>query len=148
MLIDNGSFQSPEIDITNYVEGKMTDPWFLAIQAMQLVGFEKLLAKNTVMQINGQHIVLTLYEAQQHLLNNHALCEALTTKVYHYYGQQYAVNIEAGKVEGHHTPVELEVIIYQQYLDEAKSSIKSDAIVQTFVREYAAKVYENSVVPL
>jgi len=147
-LIGNNNLQALEIDIANYVEDKMTDEWFLAIKAMQLVGFEKLLAKSTVMQKNEQHIQLTLHESQQHLLNNQSLCEDLKAKLRDYYGQQFNITIEAGSVEGSHTPMELEQIVYQQYLDNAKLSIKNDPIVQTFVRDYAAKVYENSVVPL
>lgn len=148
MLIDNGSFERVEVDVATYVDDKMTDSWFLAIKAMQLVGFEKLLAKSTVMQQNGQQITLTLHEPQQHLLNNQRLCEDLKMKLRHYYGQDCNVTIEAGKVEDSHTPMELELIVYQQYLDNAKSSIKNDLIVQTLVRDYSAKVYENSVVPL
>ena len=152
LLVENSNLQSADIDIANYVEGKMTDPWFLDIQAMQLVGFEKLLAKSAVMQKQGTSIVLTLHEPQQHLINNQSLCDELKVKLLQYYnqkdGQQYTVDIQVGKVEGSHTPMELEQIVYQQYLDGAKSSIKNDPIVQTFVRDYAAKVYENSVVPL
>ena len=147
-LIGNNNLQTLEIDIANYVEDKMTDEWFLAIKAMQLVGFEKLLAKSTVMQKTEQHIQLTLHESQQHLLNNQSLCEDLKAKLRDYYGQQFSITIEAGNVAGSNTPMELEQIVYQQYLDNAKLSIKNDPIVQTFVRDYAAKVYENSVVPL
>lgn len=148
ILVTNDNLQSAEIDIANYVEGKMTDPWFLAIQEMQLVGFEKLLAKSAVMQKNEGSIVLTLHSPQQHLINNHSLCDDLKVKLRHYYGQEYTVNIEVGEVSGSYTPIALELIVYQQYLDEAKLSIKNDPIVQTFVQDYAAKVYENSVVPL
>ena len=152
LLVENSNLQSTEIDIANYVEDKMTDPWFLAIQEMQLVGFEKLLAKSAVMQTQGTSIVLTLHEPQQHLINNQSLCDDLKNKLRHYYGekfnQTFSVDILVGKVEDNHTPMELELVVYQQYLDGAKSSIKNDPIVQTFVRDYAAKVYENSVVPL
>ncbi|WP_166371824.1 DNA polymerase III subunit gamma/tau [Psychromonas sp. SA13A] len=147
-LIGNSNLQTLEIDIANYVEDKMTDEWFLTIKAMQLVGFEKLLAKSTVMQKTEQHIQLSLHESQQHLLNNQSLCEDLKAKLRDYYGQQFSITIEAGNVAGSNTPMELEQIVYQQYLDNAKLSIKNDPIVQTFVRDYAAKVYENSVVPL
>ena len=147
-LVGNNNLQTLEIDIANYVEDKMTDEWFLAIKAMQLVGFEKLLAKSTVMQKTEQHIQLSLHESQQHLLNNQSLCEDLKAKLRDYYGQQFSITIEAGNVAGSNTPMELEQIVYQQYLDNAKLSIKNDPIVQTFVRDYAAKVYENSVVPL
>lgn len=148
MLVNDPSLQSAEIDIPAYVEDKMTDPWFLAIKEMQLVGFEKLLAKSCVMQKEGNSIALTLHQSQQHLLNNQSLCEDLKARLREYYGQQYTTTIEAGEVAGTHTPMELEMVVYQQYLDNAKTSIKNDAIVQTFVRDYAAKVYENSVVPL
>ena len=148
MLVNDPSLQSTEIDIPAYVENKMTDPWFLAIKAMQLVGFEKLLAKSCVMQKEADSIALTLHQSQQHLLNNQSLCEDLKARLREHYGQQYTITIEAGEVAGNHTPMELEMVVYQQYLDNAKTSIKNDAIVQTFVRDYAAKVYENSVVPL
>ena len=148
MLVNDPSLQSAEIDIPAYVEDKMTDPWFLAIKAMQLVGFEKLLAKSCIMQKKGDSIALTLHQSQQHLLNNQSLCEDLKARLCEHYGQQYTITIEAGEVAGNYTPMELEMVVYQQYLDNAKTSIKNDAIVQTFVRDYAAKVYENSVVPL
>ena len=144
----NVNLESAEVDIAGYVEGKMTDPWFLAIQEMHLVGFEKLLAKSSVMQQQGKRIVLTLHEPQQHLINNQNLCEQLKVKLHQYYGEGTTVDIQVGKVEGSHTPIELEMIVYQEYLDNAKSSIKNDPIVKTLVQDYAAKVYENSVVPL
>ncbi|MDN2661808.1 DNA polymerase III subunit gamma/tau [Psychromonas sp. 14N.309.X.WAT.B.A12] len=137
-----------EVDVSSYVEDKMTDPWFLDIKAMQLVGFEKLLAKSCVMQTKEQHILLSLESAQAHLLNNQSLCEDLTAKLREYYGPQYTVAIEQGEVDGQHTPVQLEKIVFAQYLDNAKSSIKNDPIIQTLVGDYSAKVYENSVVPL
>jgi len=147
-LEENTNLESAEVDIAGYVEGKMTDPWFLAIQEMNLVGFEKLLAKSSVMQQQGKEIVLTLHEPQQHLINNQNLCEQLKIKLHQYYGEGTTVDIQVGKVEGSHTPIELEMIVYQEYLDNAKSSIKNDPIVKTLVQDYAAKVYENSVVPL
>lgn len=148
VLIENAGFDRVAIDIANYVDDKMTDKWFLAIKSMQLVGFEKLLAKSSVMQQREGNIVLTLHNTQQHLLKNQPLCETLKAKLRQFYGQEYKVDIEAGQVIGHHTPMELEQVVYQQYLDNAKVSIKSDPIVQIFVQDYAAKVYENSVVPL
>ena len=147
-LMNDPSLQNPEIDIAAYVEDKMTDAWFLAIKAMELVGFEKLLAKSCVMQQKDQSIDLKLHQSQAHLLNNQSLCDDLKNKLSYYYGQQYTITIEQGSVEGSHTPMELEQVVYQQYLDNAKASIKNDPIVQTLVRDYAAKVYENSVVPL
>ena len=148
MLVNDSNLQSAEIDIPAYVEDKMTDAWFLAIKAMELVGFEKLLAKSCVMQQKDQVIALKLHKSQAHLLNNQSLCEDLKNKLSHYYGQQYTITIEQGEVAGSHTPMELEQVVYLQYLDNAKTSIKNDPIVQTLVRDYAAKVYENSVVPL
>ncbi|MEG3753132.1 DNA polymerase III subunit gamma/tau [Psychromonas arctica] len=147
-LINEPNMAVEEIDVAGYVEDKMTDPWFLDIKAMQLVGFEKLLAKSCVMQTQQQHILLLLESAQAHLLNNQSLCEDLKAKIREYYGAQYTVSIEQGEVEGQHTPVQLEKIVFAQYLDNAKSSIKNDPIIQTLVGDYSAKVYENSVVPL
>ena len=147
-LVNDPNMDVAEIDVASYVEDKMTDPWFLDIKAMQLVGFEKLLAKSCVMQTQEQHILLSLEGAQKHLLNNQSLCEDLKAKLRQYYGAQYTVNIEQGEVEGQHTPVQLEKVVFAQYLDNAKTSIKNDPIIQTLVGDYSAKVYENSVVPL
>ena len=144
----NTTVAPAEFDIAAYVEDKMTDPWFLAIKEMQLVGFEKLLAKSCVMQQSEGSILLTLHEPQQHLINNTALCDALKAKIKHFYGHQGAVNITAGEVQGEFTPIALEMRVYQEYLAQAKASLKSDPIVQTFVQDYGAKVYENSIVPL
>jgi DNA polymerase-3 subunit gamma/tau len=148
LLIKDDNFPRPEIDIPGFVEDKMTDPWFLAIKAMQLSGFEKLLAKNCVMQQQAQEIMLTLHESQAHLLNNQTLCDGLKDILRQYYGQQYVISIEVGEVKDSHTPMALEKIVYQQYLTNAQASIENDAIVQTFVSDYAAKVYENSIIPL
>jgi len=147
-LIIDQQFPSPEIDIAAYVENKMTDPWFLDIQAMKLSGFEKLLAKSCVKQQKDQQIDLFLNESQAHLLNNQSLCEGLQNLLRNYYGNQFTVVIKVGVIAGQHTPLELEQIVYQQYLDDAKNAIKNDTIVKIFVRDYAAKVYENSIVPL
>jgi len=142
------SIAPAEFDIAAYVEDKMTDPWFLAIKEMQLVGFEKLLAKSCVMEQAEGTITLTLHQAQQHLINNTALCDALKMKINHYYGQQGTVMMHVGEVAGKYPPVSLEMQVYQEYLAQAKTSLKNDPIVQTFVQDYGAKVYENSIVPL
>ena len=146
----NENSVATEIDIASYVDDKVTDPWFLTIKSMQLVGLEKLLAKNCILQMQQQQhqIVLKLNEYQQHLLNNHGLCDSLKEKLRQYYGEQYTVDIKVGHEEGQHTPQALEMIVYQQYLAAAKTAIKNDPIVQSFVQDYAAKVYENSIVPL
>ena len=146
-LVQNESIKKEDVDIASYVDDKMTDTWFLAIKAMQLVGLEKLLAKSAVMQQNSNEIILTLQNTQQHLLNNHRVCEDLKAKLAAYYGAHYAITINTGETIGQ-TPSQLEVVVYQEYLDKAKASIQNDPIVQLFVRDYAAKVYENSVVPL
>ncbi|MEL0630602.1 DNA polymerase III subunit gamma/tau [Psychromonas aquatilis] len=151
-LFNDQHYPTPEIDIALYVEDKMTDPWFLAIKAMNLNGFEKLLAKSCVMQKQDQQIKLLLDQAQKHLLNNQKLCAELTALIADYYkkqdGQHYTVSIEVGRVTDANTPLALEQIVYQQYLEKAKESVKNDAIVQMFVRDYNAKVYENSILPL
>ncbi|RBW46737.1 DNA polymerase III subunit gamma/tau [Psychromonas sp. B3M02] len=147
-FVNDPNMAVAEIDVASYVENKMTDPWFLDIKAMKLVGFEKLLAKSCVMQTQEQQIRLSLESAQKHLLANQSLCEDLKAKLRQYYGSQYTVSIEQGEVDGLHTPVQLEKMVFAQYLDKAKTSIKNDPIIQALVGDYSAKVYENSVVPL
>ena len=106
---------TPAIDIAKYVEDKLTDPWSLVIQQMQLLGLVKLLAKNCVMKKVEQQIVLTLKTKQQHLLNNSKICEQLQDKLKAYYGKQINMYIEVGEVEGQLTPVEHEKHLYKQY---------------------------------
>ncbi|WP_019614134.1 DNA polymerase III subunit gamma/tau [Psychromonas ossibalaenae] len=138
----------PEIDVAKYVEDKLTDPWSLAIQQMQLFGLVKLLAKNSVMKKVDQQIILTLKADQQHLLNDSNLCEQLQAKLKAHFGEQVSMYIEVGDVPGQLTAFESELAIFQQYLDNAKRSIKEDVNIQTFVRDYGAKIYENSIIPL
>ena len=147
-LINDLQYPVAEFDIATYVDDKMTDPWFLDIKAMQLGGFEKLLAKSCVMHKQGQHIQLSLDEAQKHLLNNQKLCEALEHLIRDFYGHQYTVSIEVASTTNADTPLALEQIVYYQFLEKAKTSVINDPIVQMFVRDYSAKVYENSIVPL
>lgn len=144
----NDDIERAEIDPGKYVEDKLTDPWALAIQKMHLVGLVKLLAKNSVMKIVGQQIVLTLKPEQQHLLNNHKLCAQLETKLKVHFGAQMSMYIEVGHVTGTLTAFESELAIYQTYLNNAKTAIKEDQNILTFVSEYGAKVYENSIIPL
>jgi len=144
----NEDIERAEIDPSKYVEDKLTDPWALAIQTMQLVGLVKLLAKNCVMKIDGQKIVLTLKPEQQHLLNNHQLCTQLETKLKGHFGAQMSMYVEVGHVTGKLTAYESELAIYQTYLNNAKTAIKEDQNILTFVSEYGAKVYENSIIPL
>ncbi|MCG6201880.1 DNA polymerase III subunit gamma/tau [Psychromonas antarctica] len=143
----NESLDLPAIDIGQYVEDKLTDPWSVLIQQMQLVGLVKLLAKNSVMKQRNQQIILTLKIEQQHLLNNNGLCEQLQAKLKTHYGDQMSVYIEVGEDE-ELTPIECEQRLYQQYLDNAKRAIKEDKNIQTWVRDYGAKIYENSIIPL
>ncbi|WP_028863898.1 DNA polymerase III subunit gamma/tau [Psychromonas aquimarina] len=138
----------PEIDVAKYVEDKLTDPWSLAIQQMNLFGLVKLLAKNSVMKRVDQQIILTLKADQQHLLNDSNLCEQLQAQLKAHFGEQVSMYIEVGDVPGELTAFESELAIFQQYLDNAKRSIKEDVNIQTFVRDYGAKIYENSIIPL
>ena len=135
------------VDIAKYVEDKLTDPWSLVIQKMNLLGLVKVLAKNCTMQQVDQQIILTL-KKQQHLLNDSNICEQLQDKLKAYYGDQISMYIEVGEVEGQLTPFEGEHHLYQQYLDNAKQIIKQDKNIKNWVDEYGAKVYENSIIPL
>ena len=100
------------------------------------------------MQIADKQIVLTLKPEQQHLLNNQQLCSQLEEQLKAYYGAQMSVYIEVGNVSGKLTALESELAIYQSYLDRAKAAIKEDDNILTFVSEYGAKIYENSIIPL
>lgn len=144
----NEDIEREEIDPGKFVEDKLSDPWALAIQKMHLVGLVKLLAKNSVMKIVEQQIVLTLKPEQQHLLNNHQLCTQLETKLKDHFGVQMSMYVEVGHVTGKLTAFESELVIYQTYLNNAKTAIKEDQNILTFVSEYGAKVYENSIIPL
>jgi DNA polymerase-3 subunit gamma/tau len=137
-----------EIDKAKYVEDKLTDPWSLAIQQMQLHGLTKLLAKNCVMKKVENQIVLTLKAEQQHLLNNGSLCEELQIQLKSHYGPQYSMYIEVGDVKGELTAFESEEVLYEQYLNNAKHAIVDDENIQKLVNNCGAKVYENSVIPL
>ena len=141
-------FDAAEIDKAKYVEDKLTDPWSLAIQKMQLRGLVKLLAKNSVMKQVEQQIVLTLKTVQQHLLNNSGLCEELQVQLKSYYGTQYSMYIEVGDVQGQFTAFESEMALYEQYLNHAKVAIVEDENIKALVANCGAKVYENSVIPL
>lgn len=141
-------FEAVEIDIAGYVADKLTCPWSLSIQKMQLIGLVKLLAKNSVMKQLNEQIVLTLKPAQQHLLNNSSLCEQLQVKLKEHYGQQTVMYIEVGEVDGELTPVESELVIFQHCLDNAKKTIINDENIQFLQSEYGAKIYENSIIPL
>ncbi|MGB5446310.1 MAG: DNA polymerase III subunit gamma/tau C-terminal domain-containing protein, partial [Psychromonas sp.] len=147
-FVDEVIEQTEEIDPAKYVADKLTDPWAIAIQKMQLVGLVKLLAKNSVMQLTEQQILLTLKPEQQHLLNNHQLCSQLEAQLKAYYGEQLSMYIEVGQVSGKLTALESELAIYQRYLNNAKLAIKEDQNILTFVSEYGAKIYENSIIPL
>jgi len=138
----------PVIDIAKYVEDKLTDPWSLLIVQMQLVGLAKLLAKNSVMKRLDQQIILTLKAEHQHLLNNRGVCEQLQAKLKAHYGEQISMYIETGDVQGQLTPVECEKQLFQQYLDNAKVAIIKDKNIQILLRDYGAKIYENSIIPL
>lgn len=138
----------PAINIAEYVQDKLTDSWSLLIQQMQLSGLVKLLAKNSVMKQVEQQIILTLKPEQQHLLNNSSLCEQLQAKLKAHFGEQASMYIEVGNVQGQLTAVESEQFIFEQYLQNAKRAIQEDPNIQILRRDYDAKIYENSVIPL
>ncbi len=138
----------PAIDISEYVADKLTDPWSVLIQQMQLLGLVKLLAKNCVMKKVDQQIILTLKAEQQHLLNNSKICEQLQEKLQAHYGKQVSMYIEVGDVQGQLTPVEFEQHLFQQCLDHAKKMIREDENIKTWIKDYDAKIYENSIIPL
>ena len=138
----------PAVDIAEYVADKLTDPWSLIIQKMDIKGLVKLLAKNCVMQHTEDNIILTLKAEQQHLLNNGQICEQLQQKLKQHFGEQVNMYIEVGEVEGQLTPVESEHAIYQQYLNNAKANIEKDPNIKSWVEDYGAKIYENTIIPL
>ena len=140
--------EAPTIDIADYVADKLTDPWSLIIQQMQIKGLVKLLAKNCVMQHSQDNIILTLKAEQQHLLNNGKICEQLQNKLKKYFGDKVSMYIEVGEVEGQLTPIESEHAIYQQYLHNAKANIEKDPNIKYWVEDYDAKIYENTIIPL
>jgi DNA polymerase-3 subunit gamma/tau len=140
--------EAPSIDIANYVADKLTDPWSLIIQKMDIKGLVKLLAKNCVMQHSQDNIILTLKAEQQHLLNNGKICEQLQNKLKNHFGDQVNMFIEVGDVEGQLTPIESEHVIYQQYLNNAKANIEKDPNIKSWVEDYDAKIYENTIKPL
>ena len=147
-FFSNELLDIPAVDIAKYVEDKLTDPWSLLIQQMQLLGLVKLLAKNCVMKKVDLQIILTLKTEQQHLLNNSKICEQLQDKLKAHYGEQISMYIEVGDVQGQLTPVESEQHLFQQYLDHAKKIIREDKNIKTWVNDYGAKIYENSIIPL
>ena len=138
----------PAIDIAEYVQDKLTDPWSLLIQQMQLSGLVKLLAKNSVMQQVEQQIILTLKPEQQHLLNNSRLCEQLQAKLKAHFGEQISMYIKVGSMQGQLTAAESEQFIFEQYLQNAKRAIQEDPNIQNLRRDYGANIYENSIIPL
>jgi len=140
--------EAPTIDIADYVADKLTDPWSLIIQQMQIKGLVKLLAKNCVMQHSQDNIILTLKAEQQHLLNNGKICEQLQNKLKKHFGDKVSMYIEVGEVEGQLTPIESEHAIYQQYLHNAKANIEKDPNIKYWVEDYDAKIYENTIIPL
>ena len=140
--------EAPDIDIANYVADKLTDPWSLIIQKMDIKGLVKLLAKNCVMVHSQDNIILTLKAEQQHLLNNGKICEQLQNKLKSHFGEQVSMYIEVGEVEGQLTPIESEHVIYQQYLNNAKANIEGDPNIKSWVEDYDAKIYENTIIPL
>ncbi|WP_369434580.1 DNA polymerase III subunit gamma/tau C-terminal domain-containing protein [Psychromonas sp. MME1] len=148
VLLCEQLIETPTIDIAKYVEDKISDSWSLAIQQMQLLGLVKLLAKNSVMQQVDKKMILTLKAEQQHLLNDHTLCEQLQESLKAHYGNDRTMYIEVGDVAGAMTPIEYEFALFQQYLDAAKQAIKEDKLVKILQKEYAAKIYENSIIPL
>jgi DNA polymerase-3 subunit gamma/tau len=141
-------FEAVEIDRAKYVEDKLTDLWSLAIQKMQLRGLVKLLAKNSVMKQVNNKIVLTLKAEQQHLLNNSGLCEELQTQLKDFYGAQFNMYIEVGNVQGKLTAFESEIVLYEQYLNNAKHAIIDDENIKKLVANCGAKIFENSVIPI
>ena len=141
-------FEAVEIDTAKYVEDKLTDPWCLAIQKMNLLGLVKLLAKNSVMKKVDNQIVLTLKAEHQHLLNNSSLCEELQKQLKSFYGEQFSMYIEVGDVKDELTAFESEMVLYEQYLENAKRAIVEDENIIKLAANCGAKVYENSVIPL
>jgi DNA polymerase-3 subunit gamma/tau len=136
------------VDISSYVSDKLTDHWSLVIKEIKLVGLVQLLAKNCVMKQVEKQIVLTLKPAQQHLLNSPVLAEQLEASLQAYYGAEFSLYIEVGHVAGSLTAFESELLIYQQYLQNAKQSLANDQNIHYFASQFDAKVYENSIIPL
>ncbi len=137
-----------QIDGAQYVQNKLTDPWSLLIQTMQLVGLVKLLAKNCVFKQVDNQVILTLCRQQQHLLNNTQLCEQLQKSLKAQLGQKTTMYIEIGEVPGKLSAFELESNIFQKCVEDAKQAICDDVNIQNFVDDYDAKIYANSIIPL
>ena len=124
------------------------DNWARLVAELPLGGLLRQLAMHSSLEEkNAQQWQLWLAPEHKHLLNEKTRQE-LEAVIQHHQQQAVSIQVEVGRQAGCQTPFEIEQILYQGAIAQAKDEIEHDDAVQFFISRFAAVLEYESIEPM
>ncbi|MGB7997807.1 MAG: DNA polymerase III subunit gamma/tau [Photobacterium halotolerans] len=137
--------KTPEMAEQLVSEAAKQDSWSELVTRLNTDRLVQQLALNSAMEQQGSDLTLYLRPSQQHLDTQKARAQ-LSTALAEILGQEIELHIKPG--DNGRTPLEWREYIYQQKLDQAKTSLQQDPHVTFICQRFSAVLDEESVRPL
>ncbi|MBV7261814.1 DNA polymerase III subunit gamma/tau [Photobacterium sp. WH24] len=137
--------KTPEMAELLVSEAAKQDSWSELVTRLNTDRLVQQLALNSAMEQQGSDLTLYLRPSQQHLDTQKARAQ-LSTALAEILGQEIELHIKPG--DNGRTPLEWREYIYQQKLDQAKTSLQQDPHVTFICQRFSAVLDEESVRPL
>ena len=127
---------------------KAEDNWARLVADLPLGGLLRQLAMHSSREEkSGQQWLLWLQPEHKHLLNEKTRQE-LEAVIQHHQGQPVGIQVEVGLQAGKQTPFEIEQVLFQAAIAQAKDEIEHDDAVQFFISRFAAVLEYDSIEPM
>ncbi|MBO1518739.1 DNA polymerase III subunit gamma/tau [Oceanisphaera pacifica] len=124
------------------------DSWTRLVAELPLGGLLRQLAMHSSREeITEQQWQLWLQPQHKHLLNEKSRQE-LESVIQQHISQPITVLVTVGQQTGLQTPFEIEQVLYQAAIAQAKDEIKGDDAVQFLISRFAAVLDEDSIEPM
>jgi len=137
--------KTPEMAEQLVSEAAKQDSWSELVTRLNTDRLVQQLALNSAMEQQGSDLTLYLRPSQQHLDTPKARAQ-LSTALAEILEQEIELHIKPG--DNGRTPLEWREFIYQQKLDQAKTSLQQDPHVTFICQRFSAVLDEESVRPL
>ncbi|WP_120510393.1 DNA polymerase III subunit gamma/tau [Photobacterium salinisoli] len=137
--------KTPEMAEQLVSEAAKQDSWSELVTRLNTDRLVQQLALNSAMEQQGSELILYLRPSQQHLDTPKARAQ-LSTALAEILGHEIELHIKPG--DNGRTPLEWREFIYQQKLDQAKTSLQQDPHVTFICQRFSAVLDEESVRPL
>ncbi|WP_169628094.1 DNA polymerase III subunit gamma/tau [Ferrimonas senticii] len=125
-------------------ERELDMQWYGAIGRLGIGARPRQLAINSVLQRDGEQVVLNLRPEQRHL-NSDSVVGPLQQALETLWQQAVSLRIEINPMPNRETPLEIRRRRQREKLEQAKVDLQADPVVQWFANELDAYLLEDSV---